>query len=140
MILYAKIKHFCGILLIRKHYNIFRLNVVDPDPESGPFYHQAKIVRKTLVYTALYFFMTFLLFTDEKSRIRIRKSGVRIHGSGSVPKCHSSGKNKTFILNPTNFCEKKYFLGATHNFPNLRVRSPFHLAFRLFQLQRHFPL
>jgi hypothetical protein len=26
--------------------------------------------------------------TDEKSRIRIRKSVVRIHGSGSVPKCH----------------------------------------------------
>jgi hypothetical protein len=33
----------------------------------------------------------WLKVIDEKSRIRIRKSDVRIHGSGSVLKYHGSG-------------------------------------------------
>jgi hypothetical protein len=36
------------------------------------------------------FFVSILSATAEKSRIRIRKSGVLIRGSGSVPKCHGS--------------------------------------------------
>jgi hypothetical protein len=36
-------------------------------------------------------FIEILKATDEKSRIQIRKSVV-IWGSGSVPKCHVSGK------------------------------------------------
>jgi hypothetical protein len=37
-----------------------------------------------------YFFVDTLSATDEESRIRIPMSVVRIHGSGSVPKCHGS--------------------------------------------------
>jgi hypothetical protein len=36
------------------------------------------------------FFVGILKFTDEKSRIWIFKSLVRIRGSGSVSKCHGS--------------------------------------------------
>jgi hypothetical protein len=36
------------------------------------------------------YFLLVLKVTDEKSRIRIRKSVVRIRGSGSVPKGHGS--------------------------------------------------
>jgi hypothetical protein len=49
------------------------------------------------------FFVAILKATDKKSRIRIRKSVVRISGSGSgsVPKCHgfhNTGCGKHFIV------------------------------------------
>ncbi len=37
------------------------------------------------------FFVGILEVTDEKNRIRIRKSSIRIQGSGYVSKCHGSG-------------------------------------------------
>jgi hypothetical protein len=43
-----------------------------------------KLLKKNL------FFVGILAATDEKIRIRIRMSVVRIHGFGSVPKCHGS--------------------------------------------------
>ncbi len=86
---------------------------------SGSFYHQAKIVRKTLIPTILWLFLTFYLWkmmslylqkvisrqlskklfligilkvNDENSRIRIHQSEAWIRGSGagSTPKCHGS--------------------------------------------------
>jgi hypothetical protein len=80
---------------------------------SGSFYHQAKIVRKSLISTALWLLYDFLLLkndvnvvakkrrkksflvailkvTEDNSRIQIRLSEVRICESGSVPKCHGS--------------------------------------------------
>jgi hypothetical protein len=48
-------------------------------------YKQKKLFKKLIIYR-------HLVSTDEKSRIRIRESVVRICGigSGSVPKCHGS--------------------------------------------------
>jgi hypothetical protein len=44
---------------------------------SGFFYQQAKIVRKTLIPTVLFFFTFYTIY--------------KRHGSGSTPKCHGSG-------------------------------------------------
>jgi hypothetical protein len=62
---------------------------------SGPFYHQAKIERKTLNPTVCNFFKTYLLKNDvnvasksskqkkfENSRIRIRTNMSRIRNTG----------------------------------------------------------
>ncbi len=80
---------------------------------SGSFYryHQAKIVRKTLIFTVLWLLLDFLSLkndvnvpsksnkqvNDENNKIQIRIQ-IRIHlseawirGSGSTPKCHGSG-------------------------------------------------
>ncbi len=76
--------------------------------KSGSFYHQAKIIRKTLIPTALTSFWLFIFQNDvnapskrnkQKTRIRIRIR-IRIHseawirgsrsGAGSTPKCHGS--------------------------------------------------
>jgi hypothetical protein len=85
-----------GQIRIRKF-----LGLPDPDPlvrgtgtyrsGSGSFHHQAKIVKKKLL---------FLLFC-EKSRIRIRWSELRIRGS--VPKCQGSG---TLLI--CQQCARKY--------------------------------
>ncbi len=47
--------------------------------------------------------------TDENSRIRIRKSKVRICGSGSGPKCHGSATSRicTTVLNTGNIRVKR---------------------------------
>jgi len=83
---------------------------------SEPFYHHAKIVKKTSIPTVLWLLYNFLFLkndvnvtsisnkqknieffyvlnvTDENSRIRFRHSVLYIHGSVSVPKssCHGS--------------------------------------------------
>ncbi len=66
----------------------------DPDPSIIK-----KIVRKTLIPTVLSLLFDFLSWkmictTDLRIQIqiwiRIRKSVVRIHWSGTVPKCHGS--------------------------------------------------
>ncbi len=53
---------------------------------SGSFYHQAKVVRKKMIFCYVF------KIPDEHSRIRIRihYSEVWIRGSGSVPKFHGS--------------------------------------------------
>jgi hypothetical protein len=88
---------------------------------SGSFYHQAKIVRKTLIPTVLGLLLDFLSLkndvdvpsrrnkqnnfffklvfvgvlkvNDENSRVRsrIHESEAWIRGSGSTTKCHGSG-------------------------------------------------
>ncbi len=95
---------------------------------SGSFYHRAKIVRKTLIPTILWLFLTFYLWKmylqkvisrknknknlffvgilrvyDENSRIRIRihlsEAWIRGSGSGSTPKCHGSGTLRGMMNN-----------------------------------------
>ncbi len=84
----------------------------------GSFHHQANMMNETLISTLLWLIFGFLSLknyvivvpskrnkqksfflifsvgiwkaSDEKSRIRIRTSIVRIRGSGFVPKCHGS--------------------------------------------------
>jgi hypothetical protein len=52
----------------------------------------------------LLLFIGILKLTDEKNRIRIRKSVVRIHGSGSVQKWHEYGFQAS--RRPINICAK----------------------------------
>jgi hypothetical protein len=81
---------------------------------SGSFYHQAKIVRKTLIPTVLWLLYDFLSLkwckctfkkykqknsfvgilkvSDKNSRIWIHYADARIRGSGSVTKCHVSAR------------------------------------------------
>ncbi len=81
-----------------------------PDPHvfgplgSGSFYHQAKIVRKTLIATILWLFLTFYVLckcrgVPSKSNKQNSfffffgaswRSMTKIAGSGSTPKCHGS--------------------------------------------------
>jgi hypothetical protein len=49
-----------------------------------------KVISKKIYETNI-FYVGVLKVTDEKSRIRIRKSEVQIRVSVSVPKCHGSG-------------------------------------------------
>jgi hypothetical protein len=48
-----------------------------------------KVMSKNIFKKEL-LFVDIMSATDKKSRIRIRKSAVRIPGSGSMPKCHGS--------------------------------------------------
>ncbi len=110
---------------------------------SGSFYHQAKILRKTLILTVMLllfdflslkndvnvpskskkqknfflnqFFVGVLKVNDEKSRIRIRihQSEAWIRGSGSMPICHGSA---TLISRPCRRVDAEvYFISAQLN-------------------------
>ncbi len=94
---------------------------------SGSFYHQAKIVRKTLIPYVLWLLFDFLSLKndvnapfkkicffgvlkvndkDSRIRIRIHWSEAWIRGSGSTPKCHGSA---TLLKRPTwAFCGLEY--------------------------------
>ncbi len=61
-------------------------DLLDPDPSST-----SKKLRKTLIspfLRLLFDFSSLKADVSVKSKKRIRKSEVRIRGSGSVPKCH----------------------------------------------------
>ncbi len=79
----------------------WQVRCMDPAPaESGSFYHQAKIVRKTLIPTVLW--LLFGLFMSEKwylQKVISRKissllaswwSMTKIAGSGSISQRHGS--------------------------------------------------
>jgi hypothetical protein len=64
---------------------------------SGSFYHQAKIVRKTMTPTVLLLFYDFLSVKNENDvpsksnkQKKSSRSLTKIAGSGSAPKCHGS--------------------------------------------------
>ncbi len=66
-------------LLFSDFFGLFKTDVHVPSKCN-----KQKTLEKNLVFVGI------LSATDEKSRIRIRMSVVRIHGWGSVPKCHGS--------------------------------------------------
>jgi hypothetical protein len=85
----------------------FVIICTDPEPDPPKILQKSKNIISILLLLLLYdfdvnvlqkvknlgkklVFVDILKATDEKSRIRIRNSVVRIRGSGSVLKCHGS--------------------------------------------------
>ncbi len=68
-----------------------------PDPGSGSFYHQAKIVRQTLIPNVCDFFMPFYLWKI-RSRIRIHTKMSRIRNTAWYTLPYLFWQNIVFTL------------------------------------------
>ncbi len=83
---------------------IRRIHFVFWPPRSGSFYHQAKIVRKTLILTVLRRLYDFLSLKNVENVPS--KSNKQNNWSGSCPKFHGSA-TATVLIVPhvyTKFC------------------------------------
>ncbi len=108
--------------------SVVRTNVVDPKDRSGSgsvsFHHQAKIVRKTLIYTVSWLLYEFIpvfrilrirmflglldphpdpLETGTDPRIRIRTKMSRIHNTGPYPNAVLNCLKRDLILHAVGF-------------------------------------
>ncbi len=88
---------------------------------SGSGYHQAKILRKTLIRTVLWFLYGFLSL---KNDVNVA-SEVQTRGSGSVPRCHGSATLlRRYYTGPENYQGSRH-LNLYKGFPtNENIEMP----------------